>query len=125
MNAFRLRLVAEQPGDPTIHHPNAPRRGPVYLAYAAVVVAGSLGGLIGYGLVNATCSDRAPKLQRLLNLADPAYHVPAHSCQLQRAGGLLTGAVIAGVGAGVVAVLVLRAMTDWRTHPPAEEAPEA
>ena len=111
-------MAANGPGDPSLSHPNAPRRGPVYLAYAAVVVAGALGALIGYGLVKATCSDQAPKLQRLLHLADPAYKIPAHSCQLQRAGGLLTGAIIAGVGAGIVAVLVLRAMTDWRTHPP-------
>jgi hypothetical protein len=101
-----------------VSHPNAPKRGPVYLAYGAVVLAGILGGVIGYGLVNATCSDQAPKLQRLLHLADPRYQIPAHSCQLQRAGGLLSGAVIAGVGAGIVAVLVLRAMTDWRPHPP-------
>lgn len=110
--------MSDQPGDAPAPHPNAPRRGPVYLAYAAVVVAGSLGGLIGLGLVNATCSDRSPKLQRLLHLADARYKVPAASCQLQRAGGLLSGAVIAGVGAGIVAVLVLRAMTDWRAHPP-------
>jgi hypothetical protein len=96
----------------------------VYFAYAAVVVAGTLGALIGLGLVNATCSDRSPKLQRLIQLADPRYHVPAHSCQVQRAGGLLSGAVIAGVGAGIVAVLVLRAMTDWRTHPPEQADPE-
>ena len=111
-------MATNGPGDPSLSHPNAPRRGPVYLAYAAVVVAGTLGALIGYGLVKATCSDQAPKLQRLLHLADPAYKIPAHSCQLQRAGGLLSGAIIAGVGAGIVAVLVLRAMTDWRTHPP-------
>ena len=107
--------------DGPIGHPNAPRRGPVYLAYAAVVVAGTLGGVIGFGLVNATCSDRSPKLQRLMHLADASYKIPAHSCQLQRAGGLLSGAVIAGVGAGIVAVLVLRAMTDWRTHRPGED----
>ncbi len=111
-------MGTDGPGNSPIGHPNAPRRGPVYLAYAAVVLAGSLGALIGYGLVNATCSDQAPKLQRLLHVANASYKVPAHSCQLQRAGGLLSGAVIAGVGAGIVAVLVLRAMTDWRTHPP-------
>jgi hypothetical protein len=111
--------------NPTVGHPNAPKRGPVYLAYGAVVLAGILGGVIGYGLVNATCSDQAPKLQRLLHLADASYQVPAHSCQLQRAGGLLTGAIIAGVGAGIVAVLVLRAMTDWHTHPPERGDAEA
>jgi integral membrane sensor domain MASE1 len=95
----------------------------VYIAYAAVVVAGTLGGIIGIGLVNATCSSQAPKLQRILHFADASYRIPSHSCQVQRAGGLLSGAVIAGIGAGIVAVLVLRAMTDWRTHPPDDELP--
>jgi len=114
-------MSSNGPGDAPVGHPNSPRRVPVYLAFAAVVVAGSLGGLIGLGLVNATCSSQSPKLQRILHLADPRYKIPAHSCQLQRAGGLLTGAIIAGVGAGIVAVLVLRAMTDWRTHPPDDQ----
>jgi hypothetical protein len=99
-------------------HPNAPRRGPVMLAFALVVLAGTLGGLIGYGLVDATCGERPPKLQQLLAAAVPGYKAAAHSCQAQLAGATFVGATIAAVGAGVVAVLVLRAMSDWHHHPP-------
>ncbi len=117
-------MTSSQQFEP-VGHPNAPRRRPVYVAFGAVVIAGVLGALIGIGLVNATCSDNASKLQRLLHAADPRYKIPNSSCQLQRAGGLLSGAIIAGVGAGIVAVLVLRAMTDWKTHPPNPTEPEA
>ena len=37
-----------------------------------------------------------------------------------RAGGSIVGGVLAALGAGIVAVLMLRAMAEWRvTHPDA------
>jgi ABC-type Fe3+ transport system permease subunit len=95
-------------------HPNAPRRGPVLLAFSAVVIAGVLGALIGYGLVDASCSEQPSRLEQLLTAAIPGYHAHTRSCTLPLAGATLLGALIAAVGTGVVAVLVLRAMGDWR-----------
>ncbi len=95
-------------------HPSAPRRGPVLLAFVSVVVSGTLGALIGYGLVHASCSEQPPRLEQLLAAAIPGYRVHTRSCTLPLAGATLVGALLAAVGTGVVAVLVLRAMGDWR-----------
>jgi hypothetical protein len=78
-----------------------------------------LGALIGYGLVDASCSEQPPRLQQLLAAAIPGYRTHARSCTLPLAGATVLGALIAAVGTGVVAVLVLRAMGDWR--PPQRE----
>jgi len=77
--------------------PMLPSRGVYLLAFAAVVVAGVLGGIIGYGIAD----------------------VGSHS-DMARFVGTLLGSVIAAGGVGIVAVLVLRAMAEWRrTNPPA------
>ena len=70
-----------------------PSRGAYVLAFLSVVVAGALGGIIGYGLVDIGCSG---------------------DCGLSVIVGLVVGALIGAVGVGVVAVLVLRAMAEWR-----------
>jgi ABC-type Fe3+ transport system permease subunit len=102
-------------------HPNAPRQGPVWLAFALVVLASVFGGLIGYSLVAATCSETAPLLQRLLAGADTGVGASSRSCALQQIGGSLAGALIAALGTAIVAVLVLRAMAEWRQAPPRPE----
>lgn len=63
------------------------------LAFSAILVGGACGGLIGYAFVDLQCEGDCT--------------VPA---------GLfgLLGAVIAAVGVGVVSVLALRAMSEWR-----------
>jgi hypothetical protein len=73
-----------------------PRRGAFLLAYLAVVVAGLFGAAIGYGLVNVGCDG---------------------DCTLEKTLGALIGGVGAAVGVGVVAVLALRAMAEWRRPP--------
>ncbi|MBK9181199.1 MAG: hypothetical protein IPM45_16860 [Acidimicrobiales bacterium] len=81
--------------------PDAPRQAPSalpstgarVLAFAAICVGGLAGGLIGYAFVDLQVS------------GDSA--VPA------AIGGLL-GAVLAAAGVAVIAVLVLRAMGEWR-----------
>jgi hypothetical protein len=100
-------------------HPNAPRRGPVWLAFGLVVLAGVMGGLIGSSLVGATCTETPPLLQRVLAGAEPLVLAPRRSCTVQQLGGSLSGALIAALGTAVVAVLVLRAMAEWRKTPPA------
>jgi hypothetical protein len=116
--------AAEDPGegpadeaDEIVMHPNVPRRGPLLLAFAAIVVCGSLGALIGYGLVDTSCQEQPSLFERLLESVR-GYHAATHNCGVARAGGSVVGAVIAAIGAAVVAVLMLRAMAEWRVTRP-------
>ena len=77
---------------PTELRPATPSRGARVLAFAAILLAGLCGGLIGYAVTD---------LQTEGTLA---------------AGiGGIVGAGFAAGGVAVVAVLALRAMTEWRT----------
>lgn len=71
-----------------------PPRGARALAFAAILVAGLCGGLIGYAVTD--------------------IQVTADGSVLPAVGAVV-GAAIAAVGVAVVAVLTLRAMTEWRT----------
>jgi len=84
--------------------------------FAAIVVCGLLGGAIGYGLVNTSCPSTPTVAEQLIEVV-PGYHAHTPSCDLKLLGGALVGTAVAGIGAGVVAVLVLRAQSEWRTHP--------
>jgi hypothetical protein len=74
-----------------------PSRAAFVIAYLGVVVSGLLGAAIGYGLVDASCRG---------------------DCTVPKAIGAIVGAIAAAVGVGVVAVLALRAMAEWRRPPP-------
>jgi hypothetical protein len=63
------------------------------LAFSAILIAGVCGGLIGYAFVDLQCEGDCTVPAGLFGLA---------------------GAVMAAVGVGVVSVLALRAMTEWR-----------
>jgi hypothetical protein len=89
----------------------------VLLAFVGVLLAGWLGGTIGWGLVDATCSEEPLQVQHLLS-AVPGYEVHTPSCDLQLMAGALAGAVICALGAAIIAVLVLRAQSEWKPHPP-------
>ena len=87
---------APDPGSPGRDYAptSLPSRGARALAFAAILVGGLLGGLIGYGFTDLQCADGCSTL----------------------AGGMgVVGALIGAVGVGVVAVLALRAMGEWRT----------
>lgn len=99
-------------------HPNAPRQGPVWLAFASVVVAGVLGGLIGSSLIAATCAETPSLLERLLAAAGTGVDASRSSCTWPKLGGGLLGGIVAALGTAIVAVLVLRAMAEWRRTPP-------
>jgi hypothetical protein len=64
------------------------------LAFAAILIAGFCGGVIGYAFVDLQCDG---------------------NCSVLRGLGALTGAVGGAVGVAVVATLTLRAMGEWRT----------
>lgn len=71
-----------------------PPVGARIIAFASIVVAGTCGGLIGFALVD---------IQYVGDSSTPL------------AVGALVGAVVSALGVAVVAVLVLRAMGEWRT----------
>ena len=74
--------------------PMLPSRAAFLLAFAGVLVAGLLGAIIGFGVADVS-SDSA--VVTFL--------------------GALVGALIGAVGVGIVAVLVLRAMAEWKRQP--------
>jgi hypothetical protein len=71
-----------------------PSTGARVLAFVAILVAGLCGGLIGYAVVDLQCEG---------------------DCTVAAGGVGLLGAVLFAVGVGVVAVLALRATSEWRT----------
>jgi hypothetical protein len=107
--------AAGEPNQPD--HPNAPRRTALALAFAGIVVSGLLGGAIGWGLVDTTCSETPTVAERLLEDV-PGYELDTPSCDLRLIGGALGGTLVTAIGAGVVAGLMLRAQSEWRAHPP-------
>ena len=79
---------------------------------------GALGGLIGYSLVATTCPD-TPTRRRAAARADP--RLPRRTCRratLKELGGALVGTILAAIGAATIAILVLRAQSEWRGHAP-------
>ncbi len=86
-------LEAPEPADPT--PPTIAR----WLAFASILTGGLLGGMIGYGTADLMVS----------------------SSVIVTLGGLV-GAVAGAVGVGVVAMLTLRAMNEWKSveHPESE-----
>ena len=73
-----------------------PRRAAFLLAYSGVILGGLLGAALGYGVSDIGCRG---------------------DCGTSTAIGAIIGAIIGAVGTGVVAVLALRAMADWRRPP--------
>ena len=79
---------AERPGPASA----APSLGVRVLAFAAILIAGACGGLIGYAVVDLQCDG---------------------NCALGKGLGAIVGAVGAATGVAVIAVLTLRAMGEW------------
>ena len=97
-------------------HPTLPRRGALALMFAAIVVCGVLGGAIGYGLVKTSCPSTPTVAEHLLE-GVPGYHVHTPGCGPKLLAGAVVGTALAAIGAGVVAMLMLRAQFEWRSHP--------
>ena len=64
------------------------------LAFVLILLAGAAGGFIGYSFVDLQCEG---------------------DCSVQTGIGAIVGAVLAAGGVGVVTVLTLRAMGEWKT----------
>ena len=69
------------------------------LAFAAIVLAGLLGALIGWALVDIQCRG---------------------DCSTASAIGTVVGGVVAAGGVAIVAVIALRAMGEWKRIKEAE-----
>lgn len=82
------------PGSPDYAPTSLPSRGARVLAFVSILLGGLFGGLIGYGFTDLQCTD---------------------GCAGLASGAALLGAAIGAVGVGIVAVLALRAMGEWRT----------
>lgn len=63
------------------------------LAFVAILLGGLAGALIGYGLVEIQCDGQ---------------------CALPLGIGIFVGSTLCAAGTAVVAVLVLRALGEWR-----------
>ncbi len=98
-------------------HPNLPRRGLLGLMFLGIAVSGMLGGLIGYGLVAVSCADTPTRAERLLETV-PGFHAHTASCAVPELFAALAGTILTAVGAGVIAILILRAQSEWRGHAP-------
>jgi len=70
-------------------------------AFVAILLSGFAGGLIGYSLVELQCEG---------------------NCAVPTGIGLLVGALIAAGGMAIVAVLVMRALGEWREINDREQA---
>ena len=77
---------------PTPASDSAPSLLARLLAFAAIVIAGVCGGLIGYAVTDLQCTDE---------------------CTTLAAGVALASAIGAAIGVAIVAVLSLRAMAEW------------
>jgi hypothetical protein len=86
--------MEQTPVDPDYAPTSLPSTGARVLAFVSILVGGLCGGLIGYGFADISCTG---------------------SCTTQTGGAGVLGAVLGALGVGVVSVLALRAMGEWRS----------
>lgn len=79
--------------DPTESLSALPSTTARLLAFIAILLGGLAGALIGYGLVEVQCDG---------------------DCGLPLGIGIFLGSTLSAAGTSVVAVLVLRALGEWR-----------
>ncbi len=89
--AFSIDAPVDAPADVPA---GVPPRGAFVLVFVAVVLAGFFGAVIGYGLTDISTDGNSPAVVAI---------------------GTLIGAVGAALGVGIVATLMLRAMSEWNT----------
>jgi hypothetical protein len=81
---------------PTNYHDSAlPAPSARLLAFLAILAGGGLGGAIGFASIALQCHG---------------------NCTVPNGLGALVGSTIAGLGTAVIAVLGLRAMTEWQSQ---------
>jgi hypothetical protein len=102
------------------------------LAFVAILVGGVCGGLIGYSVTDLQCGNgdggpvivgAPPAAGATATTIAPSANDDSGCATWSGAGGVL-GALVGAGGTSVVAVLVLRAMAEWRRDLDVEEAPD-
>jgi hypothetical protein len=96
-------------GSLPIAPPRPARRRLLALAFVGIALAGMLGGAIGYGLVVTSCHDTPIFAERLLQEEVPGFDPAVPSCDLPALGAAVLGTAVTGIGAGIVAMLMLQA----------------
>lgn len=89
----RSRAYDGRVPDPTVSLSALPSTSARVLAYLAILLGGLAGGTIGYALVDAMCEG---------------------NCDVPLGLGIFFGSIITAGGTAIVAVLVLRALGEWR-----------
>lgn len=79
--------------DPSTSLSALPSTAARVMAFVSILIGGLAGGLIGYSLVDVQCDG---------------------SCGVPLGLGMLIGSVVSAGGTAIVAVLVLRALGEWR-----------
>lgn len=104
-----------------------PPVGARVLAFLAILVGGLCGGLIGWSVVDIQCGpsdvvviDQASRTTELVEQADAGDD---SGCDGWAAAGGFVGALVGAGGVGIVSVLVLRAMAEWRRNLDVDEPP--
>jgi hypothetical protein len=89
------------------------------LAFVAILVGGVCGGLIGYAFMDLQCGPEhgAKSTSGVVREDDGG-------CDTWSGVGGVVGAVVGAGGTGVVAVLVLRAMSEWRRDLDIDDPPD-
>ena len=82
---------------PTFDTGPGPGKAAFIIAYGLTVLSGVLGAVIGFGVVGVQCDV-----------------VRSNDCGTSQAVGALIGGGFGAIGVGIVAVLTLRAMAEWR-----------
>ena len=99
------------------------------LAFLAILVGGLCGGLIGWSVTDLQCGTEATvrvgRGSTPTTIVTQAPEGADDDCTAWNGAGGLLGAVVGAGGTGVVAVLVLRAMSEWRRDLDVDEAPDA
>ena len=98
-----------------------PPPGARLLAFAAILVAGVCGGLIGWSVTDLQCGNDKPVRINAVQGGDAPTTTVADDgddggCDVAAGLGGVVGAVIGAGGTAVIAVLVLRAMGEWRRN---------
>lgn len=89
-------------------------------AFLAIIVGGISGGLITFAVADLQCGSDDGRAARIVPGAAPAAEsgepVDDGGCDLLTGAAGLIGAVVSAAGVSVIAVLVLRAMAEWRRN---------
>lgn len=102
-----------------------------WLAFIAIVVGGLCGGLIGWAVSDLQCGNGnptvvlgAPAGPTTTTITTIVTTGDTGGCAAWNGGSGILGAVVGAGGTGVVAVLVLRAMAEWRRDLDVEDPPD-